>query len=113
MKIYYTSQRNEKLFTSEKKLKKKFGKDCAEIIMRRIVLFSALDNMNDLYEALAKPRLHFHPLTANYQGKYAVRVNAKLRIILEPYPEESDETVDDLKTIHAMILLEIEDYHEN
>ncbi len=78
----------------------------------RIQLLRSLGNMQELCYFQTSPALKFHALSGNYAGRYAIKIDARRRMILRPVAENDDEDVRDLKTIHTVVIEEVTDYHD-
>lgn len=108
MEIFFKSTKLKEICSSARILKKQYG-DLAIKIQNRLDDISAAANVLDL--VAGRP----HPLRGNLTGKYAVKLNANMRLLFEPanepIPLDKDGSVD-WKRVTMVRIVSIEDYHE-
>ena len=104
MKINVPNSRLEKILSNEKRIRKEFNK-ISKKIMLRINMLQNVDNLSLV--PVDKPE-RCHLLEGNYEGCYAVCIDAKWRIIIKPkgYEMPYDKTL-----IKEIDILEIVNYH--
>ena len=108
MEIVFTSSANKKLFDSEKKLEKKFGRKTAVKITKKITALEMVDNLED-YKQIDR---RCHELAGEYKGKIAIDLEHPYRLIIEPNPRitKLDGGLDWTKTTSVSVV-EVVDYH--
>lgn len=102
MEIYYSNRKLEKILSTERLLKEKFG-DLTRKIMARMTEFRAAKNLSEI-TYLPPPRRH---KLVGYPNRFAVSVSGNFRIIFESLSEELINPID----IRSIKIIEIEDYH--
>jgi proteic killer suppression protein len=111
MDITFKTKKQEKIFNSEKELKKAYGTDNAVKIMRRLAVLRAASSLADVP---ATPPERCHPHSGSGRGHYTVDVKQPFRLIFEAVPP--DLPMDDrnqviLAKITAIRILGMEDMH--
>lgn len=104
MEVHYASNKDEKIFTNERLIKKHFSNDYIKIINR----LSELRAANHLGEIPEVPPPRRHKLKGNYDSCWGIDYSKNDRFIIEPYG-----TFDmyDLTSIVAIKIISLEDYH--
>jgi plasmid maintenance system killer protein len=112
MDISFKRTKIQKIFNSESELRKEYGNEQARIIMRRMMVLSAAENLNDIS---CLPPERCHELTGNMQDHFAVDLKQPYRLIFIPdhesIPKKDDGGID-LKKVTAIQIIEIKDYHK-
>ena len=83
MNIEYSGSSQQKLFCSERKLIKKFGKRQAEEIMARMAELASAESLEDIPRKPRHPRLHVLS-GGQLQGLLSVDIEHPKRLLLEP-----------------------------
>lgn len=111
MDIYFKSDKEKKLFNSQDMLKRKYGKDAANKIRRRLDDLYAADNLEDMSSFPGRT----HELSADHDGNCSIRIDKKLRLIFAPYqnpiPIKADGGIDRTQ-ITSIIIIGVENYHD-
>ena len=94
----------EKILSSEKFLKRKYN-EISKRLMLRINTLQTVDSLSEV--PIDKPE-RCHLLDGNYEGCYAVCIDAKWRIIIKP---KGYEMPYDKSLIKEIDILEITNYH--
>ena len=81
MVIRYVNEKVEKYFSDWGEMKKKLPMDCVRAIKKHIERLKAADKFGDF---IALGLGHLEALKGKNKGKYSVRVNGNVRMILEP-----------------------------
>ena len=111
MDILFVRTNLKKLCNSDKRLKKKYGSQCAKEIRER------LDELRDfptLHDLRSIPMPQCHELTGDKKGYLAVKAGKSNRIILKPpnsTPRKQDGGLD-WKRVTQITVAKIEDYHD-
>ncbi|HPA63271.1 MAG TPA: type II toxin-antitoxin system RelE/ParE family toxin [Spirochaetota bacterium] len=111
MKIGFASQKLQKIFNSEKELKKAYGDQSSKIKIRMKVLESAV-NLEEVPHQKPERR---HQLKGDRKNQFAVDLIQPYRLVFEPDSQIeflSDGGID-LKQVTGIIILGVEDYHGN
>lgn len=105
MQINVPNKKIRKILSSEKEIKKEYGK-ISNKLMLRINLLQTATCLNEI--PVDDPE-RCHLLTGNYNGCYAICINYKWRIIIKPigYVEPYDK-----RKITQIEIIEIVNYHE-
>lgn len=104
MKLYYSSNKLEKILTNERLIKIEYGELHNKISIRLSELRAA-STLKDIPH-LPPPRRH--KLTGNREGHWGVDISKNFRIVIEP---KGDFDKDDLNSITEILVCNIEDYH--
>lgn len=104
MEIEFKNSKMKRICEDYKRLTLVYGNQQAEQIIRRI---SELDAAENLYDISKLPQARLHPLTGNYDGYLAVDLKQPYRLILSP----ANGDLADWKSITAIKIIEIKDYH--
>ena len=110
MQISFQTRKTEKVFNSEKELKKKYGADRAEKIKRRMAVLQSAANLAEVPQQKPDRR---HELKGDRKGQFAVDLAHPYRLIFEPsdpVPIREDGEID-LNRITKIVVLAVEDYH--
>lgn len=106
MKINFENKKVKKHFENFNYIKKEKGLDVAKKIKSRINQLVAAENFADYLKiGLGKP----HPLSGDLKGRYAIEINAHLRLIVRPITKSLD--VESLKKCESIIVEGVMDYH--
>ena len=111
MDVYFANGRLEKLLTTQKSLRRRFGPENARLIARRLdnLLFATnLDMMRTLPGRT-------HELTDDRAGTFAIVLKHGYRIIIEPAENPPPRKLDgglDWKQIRSVVVVGVEDYHD-
>jgi len=103
VKISYRNKRLRKLIEQYTEAKGRFGDQNARKIIQRMNELQAAPTLDDMPPA-ARP----HPLTGDRKGQYAVDLKHPSRLLFEPVDPEDPH---DRRTIKAICIIEITDYH--
>lgn len=112
MKIDFDNPGHENLANNYDALCRKYNKkgiDCALDILDTLNVLDAADTLFDV------PRSYRpHPLKGKYKGYFAVDVTKTHRVIFKPnHDDDPNYSIDNLKSIKAIIIIEIfKDYHD-
>ena len=108
--IGYASRKLEKICLQTRAARKSLPQNVADLLpqrLRELVAFASL--------AAIPPGtpLHFHPLTANWAGHFAVSIDKRYRIVFRPAGdfETLEEGGTNLATVTAITIVGVEDYH--
>lgn len=104
MVIHYSSNKEEKILTNERLIKKYYGNDFLRIANR----LSEIRAVNNLSEIPEVPPPRRHKLKGDLHNCWGIDYSKNFRIIVEPYGEYD---VNDLKTIVQIKIVSLEDYH--
>lgn len=112
MHIWFTNNKVQKLFNSEKALRKKYGERMATLIGVRLAGLSACSSFQVAFEIPGK----LHPLSGSGSGQFAMNLVHPQRLIIEPANEplpylEDDENSLDYKQIDEVEIIGVIDYH--
>lgn len=100
----------ERIFNSERELKKNFGENAIKIQMRMQVLAQA----KNLSEVPSLPPDRRHPLTGNRFGMFAVDLKHPFRLVFAPVNsiEYLKEGAIDLEKVTSIKIIEVVNYHD-
>lgn len=104
MEIHYSSSKDQKIFTNQRLIVKRYGK-IAMALMNRL---SELRVANCLEEIPEVPPPRRHKLSGDYANCWGICLSKNQRLIVEPYGVFS---IEDLKTIREIKIISVEDYH--
>ncbi len=111
MDIYFKTRKLQKLFNSERELKKEFGEKHARKIMRRLAVLHAAPTLAHVPH---QPPDRRHELIGKDKGTYAVDTEQPYRLIFEPnhdpMPTKDDGGID-ISKVTSVTILKVEDYH--
>lgn len=112
MDIFFGDQKLAKVCNNESLLIKKYGKDRARLLRRRLDDFRAAECLETLRYL---PQIKCHELKGNREGRLAVNLGQPYRLIFEPandpIPRKPDSGLD-WKRVTAIRVLCVEDYHD-
>lgn len=111
MEIGFRTRGLERIFSSEREIRRAYGDVMAGVIRRRITLLIRADSLT---EVSTLPPERRHSLSGRRQGQYAIDLAHPYRLIFEPnhnpIPRREDGGVDtDLVT--SITIIEVVDYH--
>ena len=110
MYIIFAEHKLEKIFNSEKLLRKEFGK-MAKTIMIRMAVLHAAPSLASV--PVLKPERR-HELKGRRKGTFAVDLKHPFRLVFEPaenpVPRREDGGMD-LEHVLTIRILKVEDYH--
>lgn len=111
MNIVFKNAKLEKVFNSEVELRRNYGNDNGQTIMRRMSVLSAAQSLADIP---ALPPERRHELTGSRKGEFAIDLKHPFRLVIKPnhnpLPRKEDGGID-LKKVTDIIILDVEDYH--
>ena len=112
MNIWFANSKSKKLFSSEKKLKRKFGDRMADVIMLRLVDLAGCENFKVAF--LIPGRMH--PLVGKLKGCFAMDLIQPHRLVLspanEPLPRISGPNSEvDYEQVDEIEIAGVIDYH--
>ncbi|SHJ80620.1 proteic killer suppression protein [Tessaracoccus bendigoensis DSM 12906] len=100
MRLRYSSRQLEKECTDERGMKRRRGALAAKLRLR-VNALEVAESMTDLQAV--DPLGKWHPLTADRAGRWAGRLSANWRLIVEPAGDEPGMV--------TALVIDIEDYH--
>ena len=110
MEISYANSRIQKICTIDKIALKTLGKNCAAVLVDRLIQMKGAQNLEELRFAPGA----WHELTGDRKGQLACSLLGRVRLIFSPTnvprPIKPDGGLDWSK-ITAVMNLEIVDYH--
>jgi len=104
VEIHYLSAKDEKIFNSERLIKKYYGNDFTSITNRLSELRTA-DCINDIPTVPPPMR---HKLSGNYADCWGIKYSKNERFVIRPYGEYN---INNLTTITQITIVALEDYH--
>ena len=104
MEIEFRINKMKKAYENIKKLRREYGSQQAEEIVKRI---NELQNAPTLYDISKLPQARLHPLSGTLNGHFAVDLKHPYRMILLPLNGE----ISDYNTITKIQIYDIKDYH--
>lgn len=104
MIIHYSSRGDEKIFNSERLIKKYYTKDFSGIT-NRLSELRAANSLNDI--PTIPPPLR-HKLHGNYADCWGIRYSPNDRFVVRPY---GTYDINDLTSINEITIVSTEDYH--
>ncbi|HKZ36257.1 MAG TPA: hypothetical protein VJ184_01310 [Chryseolinea sp.] len=111
MNIVFRNTKLEKIFNSEKELRRNYGNDNGQTIMRRMSVLMAAQTLADISTLPPERR---HALTGYRKGEFAVDLKHPFRLVIKPnhnpLPLREDGGID-LNKVTDIIILDVEDYH--
>lgn len=112
MIIRFNNSKLEKIFNSEKLLRKKYGDKQIKIIMKRMFELDAAESLDD-FRSL--PQARCHELKGKRNGQLSVDLKHPYRLIFQPdhdpIPCKSDGGLD-WTNVNSILILEVVDYHD-
>lgn len=112
MLIGYASKKLQKICTEEKAARKALSQDSAARMFRKLQDFAAFNNLAEI--PFRAPPLHFHPLTEDRSGEFAIKIHGLDRICFYPVGEfvtDEDGNID-LATVTQVEVNFIGNYHD-
>lgn len=110
MYISFKTKKLERIFNSEKGLRKEFDKN-AQVLMRRMAVLRAASCLAEISHIPPERR---HELTGKKKGTFAVDLKHPYRLVFmpnhDPVPVCDDGGID-LAQVTAITILAVEDYH--
>ncbi|MBE5839683.1 plasmid maintenance system killer protein [Butyrivibrio sp.] len=103
MTLHYSDKKQDKILTSERLIKKTYGR-LSDGIINRLSEIRAADTLEDIPN-VPPPRRH---KLSGGENEWGLDVSRNYRIVICPYGKYD---VNDLSTIAEVKLLRIEDYH--
>lgn len=111
MEIRFGTRRLERVFSSERDVRRMYGAAMAQVIRRRIALLVMADSLT---EVPSLPPARRHSLSGIRRGQYAIDLAHPYRLIFEPnhnpVPFREDGGVD-TDRVTSITILEVVDYH--
>lgn len=109
--IGYDSSKLEKLCLESKATRKQFPQVAAGLLQQRLFELAAFDSLGAIPSGAP---LHFHALTGNLTGHFAIRIDKKHRIVFRPGQVAETETpgMVDLGAVTEIIVVRVGDYHK-
>ena len=111
MDVFFVSERLATLLCSPDSATRKFGTENAKWIAKRLDNLRFASNLEAMYLLPGR----FHELTGDRAGTFAIYLKYGYRIILKPADSPPPRKPDgglDLKAIHAVVVVNVEDYHD-
>lgn len=111
MDIHFQTSRLGREFSQEKSLVRKYGAECAKLIMRRLAQLHAAATLGDLR---ALPQVRCHELHGSRFRQLSLDVKHPYRLIIrpahDPIPVKADGGLD-WTMVTAISILGVEDTH--
>ena len=111
MEIRFSTRRLERVFGSEREIRRVYGDAMAQVIRRRIALLVMADSLT---EVPPLPPARRHSLSGTRRGQYAIDLAHPYRLIFEPnhnpIPLREDGGVD-TDRVTSITILEVVNYH--
>lgn len=111
MEIAFRTRRLERIFSSDRELRRVYGANRAETIQNRIAVLRRVNSLTDLPTT---PPLRRHLLAGGRDGQYAIDLAQPYRLILEPnhhpIPRNADGGID-TDRVTAVLIVDVVDYH--
>ena len=111
MEIQFRTRRLERVFESEREIRRVYGDAMAQVIRRRIALLVMADSLT---EVPPLPPARRHSLSGTRRGQYAIDLAHPYRLIFEPnhnpIPLREDGGVD-TDRVTSITILEVVNYH--
>ncbi len=111
MDISFPNTRLAKLFSSEKELVRKFGKEQAMLIKRRMAEIAAVENLQQL---TSLPQIRPHEFHGRLKGKISLDLKHPYRLLIAPDYEEIPRKDDgglDWNKVTKVVIIGVEDTH--
>jgi|JI102314A2RNA_FD_contig_31_1366611_length_802_multi_2_in_0_out_0_2 proteic killer suppression protein len=112
MKIGFVSQKLQKIFNSENELKKEYGAVRAKKIKLRMKVLEAAVSLAEVSHEKPERR---HQLKGDRKEQFAVDLEHPFRLIFKPdsKPALLPDGGIDLKLVNGIIILSVENYHDD
>ncbi|MFA5118776.1 MAG: killer suppression protein HigA [Candidatus Omnitrophota bacterium] len=110
MDIYFSSNKDMRIFNSDRELQKKYG-HLSKKIQQRLVELRAVNFLADISDS---PPPRRHKLVNDREGQWAVDLNGNKRLIFEPSNDPIPKTETgaiDLTKVTEITIIEVADYH--
>lgn len=110
MELTYKTEKLKQLCENSKynkELVKKYGKEVAKKLPRRINELKAFECLNDVPSSLPYRR---HKLTGKLKDYYAININIQYRLIFRQ--EENNIIIEDLREIKKIKIMEVSRHYE-
>ncbi len=111
MEITFATSKLHKIFNSESRLVKEYGKENGRIIMRRMVVLKAARNLEQIPHKKPERR---HELSGKRKGEFAVDLKHPFRLVFrsnhDPIPLKEDGGIA-LRLVTSIEIIQVEDYH--
>ncbi len=106
MKINFENKKVKRYFENFNYIKKEKGIEVAKQVKKRINQLAAAENFSEYLEiGLGRP----HLLVGDLEGRYAIEINAHLRLIVRPITKNLD--AETLVNCESIIIEGVMDYH--
>jgi len=110
MEISFSTNKLEKLLTSESKMRGEFGPEMSKKIQARLLDMDAAGCLAEMHNLPGR----CHELKGNRAGQFAVDLKHPMRLIFrpdhEPIPVKEDGGID-WSNVTKITVVEIDDYH--
>lgn len=110
--IYFANASIAKICNSLKAARKALPQTAADKLARALTALAAYQNLGEI--PVGQPLLYLHPLRGDRAGQFAVRIDAKHRMVFRPagdFVRNADQTAD-LNTVVAIEIVYVGDYHD-
>ena len=111
MDIVFEKAKLQKIFNRQSLIIKEFGKENGRVIMRRMSVLRAANNLEQIPHTKPERR---HELTGKRKGEFAVDLKHPFRLVFrpnhKPIPLEEDGGIN-LKYVTSIEIIGVEDYH--
>lgn len=104
MEIFYSSRKQEKILTNPRLVKKEYNELSNKILIR----ITELKSVICLEDIPVVPPPRRHKLSNDLDNRWAVDLNGKMRLVFEAC---GNYDINDLKTIGAIKIIDIMNYH--
>jgi plasmid maintenance system killer protein len=111
MLIGYSSKTLQRICEEQRKARKELPEAVAKRLPQRLNELAAFRSLAD---APRGTPTHFHALSENFAGQYAVRIDAKYRIVFKPVGtfEQLPDGTPNLATVAEIEITAVGDYHD-
>ncbi len=79
LEIRFKTKKLEKCYLKSSEAQKAFGMQVARRYILRVTILKKAKSFDELYKI---PSLHFHPLSGNRKGEFAIKLTAYWRLII-------------------------------
>lgn len=113
MILEFAGPKLKKICEDHRLATKKWGRDVARALVKRLEQMEAADNLDHL--RLISPGARPEPLKGKRKGQYSVRLHAGFRLLFVPAANRKEyETPDgpDWRKVTKIRIMEVVDYHE-
>jgi len=112
MRVEYSCSTDQKLYCSERKLIKKFGRDQAEEIMARLAEFASAESLDDIPRLPRHPRLHVLS-GGQMNGLLSVDLIHTMRLLVRPCDPVPRKPSGDLEfaRVIGIVIVGVKDTH--